>query len=106
MAKHDKDISEELGLPPGIVPDWAWLLELVDDEEAARLCGLRSGQTLRKRRLTGDTPIFIRLDKHSRGRVRYRRLDVLRWAAARRHTSTSAEAWPEPAVGALPRGEG
>jgi hypothetical protein len=99
MAKCKDDLADELGLPAGLALDPAWLMGLIDDEGAAPLCGLLP-QSLRKRRMQGEGPAYVRLDNHPRGRVRYRRIDCLRWAAERRHENTSAETWEGAAVGA------
>ena len=52
--------------------------------EAAYLAGL-SIRTLESLRFRGDGPVFVKLGRA----VRYRRADVLAWAAARLRQSTS-----------------
>lgn len=99
--KNHSNLAAELGLPPGLDLDPGWLLELVDDKEAARLLGFARPEQMRARRWRGDGPPYVRLTDHSRGRVRYRRIDLLRWAASRRHEHTSAETWTDMAVGAM-----
>ena len=58
--------------------------------EVARKLGLQP-QTLRKWRLQGLGPQYIRLGSHPRGRVLYRVADVERWTAARCFASTADE---------------
>ena len=75
------------------------LLRILPPGEAARVVGLKD-QSMRRLRMVGGGPPFVRLTPSSRGRVGYRMLDLLRWLAARTHGSTSGESWPAPAVGA------
>ncbi|MFZ5477679.1 MAG: helix-turn-helix transcriptional regulator [Myxococcota bacterium] len=48
-------------------------------------------QTLRKKRLTGDGPPYVRLGAGPAARVVYRRSDVEEWLASHTFKSTSAE---------------
>lgn len=61
--------------------------EAIDTHAAATRTGL-SGSTLRKLRLTGDGPRFLKLGRA----VRYRAADLDEWLAARTRSSTSAGA--------------
>lgn len=63
---------------------------LVPSAEAARFLGVQR-QTLRKWRLTGRGPPYIRLGG-TFGRVAYRPADLEQWVVARRFASTAAEA--------------
>lgn len=58
--------------------------ELLDTERVAKVCGL-SEVTLRKWRITGDGPRFVRLGRA----VRYRRADLDAYLARRAFTSTT-----------------
>ena len=63
--------------------------ELLPSPEAAALLGLKP-QTLRKWRLIGTGPVYIRLGGPA-GRVAYRRVDIDAWLEEHAFTSTSAE---------------
>lgn len=63
---------------------------LLTTAQAAEHLGLRP-QTLRKWRVTGDGPQYIRLGDSPRARVAYRREDLDRWLADRTWRSTAAE---------------
>lgn len=58
--------------------------ELLDTERVAKVCGL-SEVTLRKWRITGDGPRFVRLGRA----IRYRRADLDAFLADRAFTSTT-----------------
>lgn len=58
--------------------------ELLDTERVARLCGL-SEMTMRKWRMTGEGPRFIRLGRS----VRYRLADLEAFLAQRAFTTTT-----------------
>jgi len=57
--------------------------ELLDTERVAKVCGL-SEVTLRKWRITGEGPRFVRLGRA----VRYRRADLDAYLAERAFTTT------------------
>lgn len=59
---------------------------LLDTSEAARLLGL-SPATLCKRRVSGNSPLFVKLGRS----VRYRRRDLQDWAKGLLRKSTSDE---------------
>jgi predicted DNA-binding transcriptional regulator AlpA len=63
---------------------------LLTTAQAAAYLGLRP-QTLRKRRLTGDGPPYVRLGDGPRARVAYRLADLEAWMAERTWRSTAAE---------------
>lgn len=63
---------------------------LLPSPEAAVLLGIQP-QTLRKWRLTGGGPRYVRLGLGPTGRVAYRPADIDAWLAARTFASTSAE---------------
>lgn len=58
--------------------------ELLDTERVAKVCGLHE-VTLRKWRITGEGPRFVRLGRA----VRYRRADLDAYLARRAFTSTT-----------------
>lgn len=64
--------------------------ELMTTAQAADLLHLKP-QTLRKWRVTGAGPRYIRLGAPGRGRVVYAVRDIQLWLAARAHRSTSEE---------------
>ena len=63
---------------------------LLSTAQAAEYLSLRP-QTLRKRRLTGDGPPYIRLGDRPKARVAYRLEDLEDWIAQRTWRSTAAE---------------
>ncbi len=78
---------------------WSGILEktmpdapspLLSSPETARYLGIKP-QTLRKWRLTGHGPPYIRLGDSPRSRVAYRLADLEAWGAARTFRSTAAE---------------
>jgi predicted DNA-binding transcriptional regulator AlpA len=78
---------------------WAGFLEnamtvapspLLTGPETARYLGIKP-QTLRKWRLTGHGPPFVRIGDSPRSRVAYRLSDIEAWVAARTFASTAAE---------------
>jgi len=78
---------------------WAGFLEiamtvapspLLTSPETARYLGIKP-QTLRKWRLTGHGPPYVRLGDSPRSRVAYKLSDLEAWVAARTFESTAAE---------------
>ena len=67
---------------------------LLSGPETARYLGIKP-QTLRKWRLTGHGPPYVRIGDSPRSRVAYRLSDIEAWVAARTFESTAAEtvAW-------------
>lgn len=63
---------------------------LLSTAQAAEYLGMQP-QTLRKWRVTGDGPPYIRLGDSPRARVAYRLKDLDAWLAARTWRSTAAE---------------
>lgn len=63
---------------------------LLLNADAARLLRWKP-QTLRKKRLNGDGPPYVRLGNGRRSRVAYRLSDLKAWVAARIFTSTAQE---------------
>jgi predicted DNA-binding transcriptional regulator AlpA len=63
---------------------------LLTGPETARYLGIKP-QTLRKWRLTGHGPPFVRIGESPRSRVAYRVSDIEAWVAARTFESTAAE---------------
>ncbi len=68
------------------MPDDTSLFQTAD---LARFLGMKA-QSIRKWRLTGKGPAYVRLGGPG-GRVAYRRCDVDAWMAQHRFTSTAAE---------------
>ena len=66
------------------MPDW---MTTADVAEWIRM----RPQSLRKLRLTGGGPPYIRLGEFPNGRVLYKKTDVESWLLARRFPHTSAE---------------
>ena len=70
-------------------PDQTFLLafwfELIDERPASEFVNLKP-RTLQGLRYRGGGPPFVRLSARC---VKYRRIDLLRWAEARLRTSTS-----------------
>ena len=75
--------------PPDASDYWQ---ALIDEAEAAKFIN-QSKRTLQGYRYRGGGPLFVRL---SRRCVKYRRIDLRRWAEARLRSSTS-DAGPEAA---------
>ena len=76
------------------------LAPLLQSAAVATLLGMRP-QTLRKWRLSGRGPPYIRLGGPM-GRVLYRRADLDAWLIARTFRSTAAEAVVASSAGATP----
>jgi len=68
----------------------AVLPSLLSTAKAAEYLGLRP-QTLRKWRVTGDGPPYVRLGDSPRARVAYKLAELEAWIAARTWRSTAAE---------------
>jgi len=63
---------------------------LLSSPEAARYLGIKP-QTLRKWRLLGKGPKYVRIGDSLRSRVAYRLSDLEAWVEARTFQSTAAE---------------
>lgn len=63
---------------------------LLSSAECARALGITPA-SLRRRRMLGTSPPYIRLSQSKRARAGYRREDVERFLEEHRHTSTSSE---------------
>lgn len=68
---------------------------LLSTEEAATVLGLKS-QTLRKWRLTGAGPSYVRLGSGPAARAAYRPADLDAWLTARTFAHTAAETVSSP----------
>ena len=66
-------------------PDQAFWYELINEKPAAKFVDLKP-RTLQGYRYRGRGPPFVRLSARC---VKYRRIDLLRWAEAHLRTSTS-----------------
>ena len=66
------------------------LESLFTTRQLAKYLGLKE-QTLRKWRLSGDGPQYVRLGDGPRARVVYRMADIQKWLDARSYQSTSEE---------------
>ena len=75
-AAEDKDQKK---------PDQAYWYELINEKPAAEFVNLKA-RTLQGYRYRGGGPEFVRLSARC---VKYRRIDLLRWAEAHLRTSTS-----------------
>ncbi len=64
--------------------------EVLTSPQVASLIGCRP-QTLRKWRLLGKGPRYVRLGDNPRGRVVYLRSDITEWLTGHRFSSTSEE---------------
>ena len=63
---------------------------LLSTRAAAAYLGLQP-QTLRRWRMHGTGPTYIRLGNHARARVGYRERDLVGWLEAHAFSSTAAE---------------
>lgn len=78
------------------------VLPYMDTKTLAGLLGL-GAQTLRKWRITGGGPPYVRMGGARSGRVLYKREDVDTWLAERRYPHTAAETVQREFEGRNPR---
>lgn len=68
--------------------EWDYWHSLIEEDEAARFQGLQP-RTMQKHRYMGTGPRFIRISPTC---VRYRRIDLKKWADERLRQSTAEDA--------------
>jgi predicted DNA-binding transcriptional regulator AlpA len=88
MALHDQKHRETQAKPKRENSEDG--MALLSNRQAAARLGVQP-QTLRKWRLEGRGPVFVRLGKHLRSRVGYRASDVESWLEERTFCSTADE---------------